>query len=102
MTILSQRSIVLFCVLISSFITAQQEIYTVQRGDSLESIAQNKLEDPRLWTQLAKYNRLLDPNLIKIGQKILIPTQDQLLLKAKEQDKLTGRLEVIGRYLSQF
>ena len=102
MAILSQLSIILFCVLISSFITAQQEIYTVQRGDSLESIAQNKLEDPRLWTQLAKYNRLLDPNLIKIGQKILIPTQDQLLLKAKEQDKLTGRLEVIGRYLSQF
>ncbi len=102
MKILSQCSVILFCVLISSFITAEQEIYTVQRGDSLESIAQNKLQDPRLWPQLAKYNRLLDPNLIKIGQKILIPTQDQLLLKAKEQNKLIDRLEVIGKYLSQF
>ena len=101
MAVFGQCSIISFFLLISSFVSAQQEVYIVQQKDSLEKIAQDKLQDARLWPQLAKYNRIPDPNLIKTGQRIVIPTREQLLLKTKEQDNFKDRLEVIERYLSQ-
>ncbi len=45
-------------------------IYVVKKGDTLYDIA---LEHGTTWQVLAKYNKLTNPHLIRIGQKILIP-----------------------------
>ncbi|WP_397364716.1 bifunctional 2',3'-cyclic-nucleotide 2'-phosphodiesterase/3'-nucleotidase [Paenibacillus sp.] len=45
-------------------------IYVVKKGDTLYDIA---LDHGTTWQVLAKYNKLSNPHLIRIGQKILIP-----------------------------
>ncbi|MGG6313682.1 bifunctional 2',3'-cyclic-nucleotide 2'-phosphodiesterase/3'-nucleotidase [Paenibacillus macerans] len=47
-------------------------VYTVKKGDTLYDIA---LEHKTTWQALAKYNKLANPHLIRIGQKILIPVK---------------------------
>ncbi|MCK8486572.1 bifunctional 2',3'-cyclic-nucleotide 2'-phosphodiesterase/3'-nucleotidase [Paenibacillus sp. MBLB2552] len=47
-------------------------VYIVKKGDTLYDIA---LEHGTTWQALAKYNKLSNPHLIRIGQKILIPVQ---------------------------
>jgi len=101
MMILGRRSTILLFLWLGSFVIAQQEIYTVQKGDTLEKIAQDKLQDARLWVQLAKYNSIPNPNLIKTRQRIVIPTKAQLLLKGKEQESLQARVKVVERQLAQ-
>ena len=80
---------------------AQEDIYTIQKGDTLEKIAEDKLEDASLWLKLAKYNSISNPNLIKAGQKIIIPTEAQLLLKSKQRESLEERVESLERMFSQ-
>ena len=101
MMILGRRSTILLFLWLGSFVIAQQEIYTVQKGDTLGKIAQDKLQDARLWVQLAKYNSIPNPNLIKTRQRIVIPTKAQLLLKGKEQESLQARVKVVERQLAQ-
>ncbi|MCH1641393.1 bifunctional 2',3'-cyclic-nucleotide 2'-phosphodiesterase/3'-nucleotidase [Paenibacillus timonensis] len=47
-------------------------VYIVKKGDTLYDIA---LKHGTTWQALAKYNKLANPHLIRIGQKILIPVQ---------------------------
>lgn len=47
--------------------------YTVKRGDTLSSIAGEKLGDPALWRPLAEENNLDDPLSITPGQVLVIP-----------------------------
>lgn len=50
--------------------------YTVQSGDSLSKIAQQKLGDANKWRQIYDANRATigdDPDLIKPGQRLRIP-----------------------------
>ena len=101
MMIFGLRSTILLFLWLGSFVIAQQEVYRVQQGDTLEKIAQDKLQDARLWVQLAKYNSILNPNLIKTSQRIIIPTKAQLLLKVKEQEDLQARVKVVERQLAQ-
>ena len=91
MMIFGLRSTILLFLWLGSFVIAQQEVYTVQQGDTLEKIAQDKLQDARLWVQLAKYNTIPTPNLIKTRQRIVIPTKAQLLLKGKESGNPTSQ-----------
>ncbi|GMK43494.1 2',3'-cyclic-nucleotide 2'-phosphodiesterase [Paenibacillus glycanilyticus] len=46
-------------------------VYTVKKGDTLWEIARKY---GTTWQQLAKYNKLKNPNRIYVGQKLLIPT----------------------------
>lgn len=50
--------------------TKQETIYTVEAGDVLWKIANSF---GLSWEELAKYNDLQNPNLIIVGQKLLIP-----------------------------
>jgi 2',3'-cyclic-nucleotide 2'-phosphodiesterase/3'-nucleotidase len=50
----------------------KDDVYVVKSGDVLSSIALTYGVD---WNTLAKYNKLKNPNLIYIGQKILIPAK---------------------------
>jgi hypothetical protein len=47
--------------------------YTVQAGDKLIAIASQLLQDPGLWSEVAQFNRMAQPDRIAIGQSIQIP-----------------------------
>lgn len=51
---------------------AKDIVYTVKKGDTLSEIA---VAHGTTWQKLAAYNKLANPHLILIGQKILIPTE---------------------------
>ena len=84
MTLLNQYLKISLFLLLSNSAVGQQEVYIVQRGDTLGKISQDQFQDAGLWAQLAKYNKISNPNLIKTRQRIVIPTKAQLLLKTKE------------------
>ncbi len=56
-------------------IEIQPVFYTIQKGDSLSKIAQQKYGDPMKWKALFEANRevIKDPDLIYPGQQIRIP-----------------------------
>ena len=51
------------------------ETYVVQPGDSLSKIAKEKYGDMMRWPEIFEANKelLKDPNLIQVGQKLVIP-----------------------------
>lgn len=56
----------------------EPERYTIRPGDSLSKIAKTVLQDEKAWELLAEINNLKNPNLIRVGQEILLPTKEQL------------------------
>jgi LysM repeat protein len=49
------------------------QTYVVKRGDCLSEIARSFLGDGNRWPELAKLNRLANPNRLLIGQTLQIP-----------------------------
>jgi ABC-type amino acid transport substrate-binding protein len=56
-------------------ITSQENLYIVQRGDSLSKIAAKVLNDGRRWKELAARNNIGNNYLIVPGQKIIMPNK---------------------------
>jgi LysM repeat protein len=54
--------------------TGETEIYVVKRGDSLSAIAARSGVTP---SRLLEINDLADPNLIYVGQRLIIPVSQQ-------------------------
>lgn len=52
-----------------------QKMYTVKKGDSLSKIAKEFYGDMKEWKKIYEANRdqIKDPNLIQIGQELVIP-----------------------------
>lgn len=73
-------------VLCASLGMAQEDIYTIQEGDTLERIAEESLGKASLWLQLAKYNHLPNPDAIQSGQEIVIPGKAQLLVELRRRE----------------
>ena len=55
--------------------STDREMYRVQRGDTLQSIAENRYCDPAMWTAIFRRNRdhISHADLIYAGQMIIIP-----------------------------
>ncbi len=47
--------------------------YTVQAGDTLFGIAEREYGDGTLYSVIAAQNQLADPNVIAVGQQLLVP-----------------------------
>lgn len=47
--------------------------YSVERGDTLWHIAKRAYNDPMQYRRIAEANKLKNPNLIILGQKLYIP-----------------------------
>ncbi len=52
---------------------SQSYSYQIRRGDTLSSIAQDRLGDASKFYALARYNNIPDPRMIAAGQTIRIP-----------------------------
>ena len=52
----------------------RQDSYTVQKGDTLSSIAEKKYNDGRVWPELARFNGIEPPYSLRAGQEIKLPT----------------------------
>jgi len=77
-----------------------EQLYTVAPKDCLWDLCQRFYQKPLLWPQLFAYNNrpeiirgtaILDPDLILIGQKLVIPSREQL----------TGNSDTIKAKVSQ-
>ncbi len=51
--------------------------YTVKDKDTLSSIAKNVLGDEKRWQEIAKINPQINPNRIKAGMVINMPSSQQ-------------------------
>ncbi|BDA79267.1 hypothetical protein LPTSP3_g21970 [Leptospira kobayashii] len=76
------RYILILCLILFSqtqFLTADEEpklepiTITVQKGENLSLISKKYLEDSNRWSELLKYNKIPNPNLIKPGMTLTIP-----------------------------
>lgn len=47
----------------------------VSRGDTLVALAERYLEQPFSWREIARHNRLKDPDLIRPGQALAVPAR---------------------------
>ncbi len=50
--------------------------YVVQEGDTLETIAEQKLGTAEKWKLIAEANGIDDPRSLRVGQKLKIPARD--------------------------
>jgi 5'-nucleotidase len=53
--------------------TGAGSTYTVQKGDTLWSIAQRIYGDGKKWQSIAQANGNLDPRQLKVGQTLTLP-----------------------------
>jgi ABC-type amino acid transport substrate-binding protein len=53
--------------------TTREHIYTVKHGDTLNLIASSQLGNGARYTEIQRRNNLPNPNLILIGQQLVIP-----------------------------
>ena len=60
--------------LLQTKITAGETTYVVKAGDTLSTIAQQLLGDKLKYNLIETRNNLPNPNLISVGQKLIIPT----------------------------
>ncbi|HWB20358.1 MAG TPA: LysM peptidoglycan-binding domain-containing protein [Phycisphaerales bacterium] len=60
----------------SSTLSQAKTEYVVKSGDTLSSIAQDWFGEPRKWVLISRENPLADPNRLKIGQKLRLPSKD--------------------------
>jgi nucleoid-associated protein YgaU len=56
-------------------ITPEGKTYTVVKGDSLSKIAKREYGDAREWRKIYEANKdvIDDPDLIEVGQSLIIP-----------------------------
>ncbi|MBI2032811.1 MAG: LysM peptidoglycan-binding domain-containing protein, partial [Candidatus Levybacteria bacterium] len=67
--------------------------YEVKEGDSLWTIAEKEYKDGFKWTEIAKANKLGNPDLIEKGMKLTLPeiTRAEVEEDSKiEGEKITG------------
>jgi len=57
--------------------------YTIKPGDDLWSISENVYKDGYKWVEIAKVNKLENPGLIHVGNKLIIPTIAPTFLQEK-------------------
>ncbi|OGH22415.1 MAG: hypothetical protein A3D75_00015 [Candidatus Levybacteria bacterium RIFCSPHIGHO2_02_FULL_37_18] len=69
----------------------EQEKYTVASGDTLWSIAEKKYNAGEKWDVIAQANKITDPTVLKEGDKLDIPKNEQKMSpKYKDEQQVTS------------
>jgi LysM repeat protein len=68
--------------------------YIVQKGDTLGKIAKNELGDFTLWKKVMEWNNIENPNLIQVGQEIILE-EGAAVLPARSTQKVSSTQEEI-------
>jgi nucleoid-associated protein YgaU len=63
---------------------SQNKNYEVVRGDSLWKIAEKEYGNGNEWVNIAKENKLTNPRVLIIGQKLILPKNDQTKIAEKQ------------------
>lgn len=72
-TVVYLLALCLFSTPLYAEVDVQSEyLYTVQPGDNLSTFSQNILDTTKRWPEVARYNKLKDPQVIKPGQVLRI------------------------------
>ena len=71
--------------------------YTVKKGDTMFSIAQETLGDGNLWPKIVELNNLKNARSLKIGQVISIPLTEAEIAAAQEQAAIQAAEEEAAR-----
>lgn len=74
--------------------------YTVKPGDDLWSISENVYNDGYKWIEIAKANKIENPGLINVGNKLTIPKVEKKSVvmksdKVVENNSITGNTYII-------
>ncbi|MBI5740297.1 MAG: LysM peptidoglycan-binding domain-containing protein [Nitrospirae bacterium] len=76
----------MFCVAGAHAQETKSEEYVVQKADTLWGISGSRLQDPFLWPKLWNVNpHISNPDLILPGEKLIIPSREELLRQASPQ-----------------
>ena len=59
------------------------QVYVVKKGDSLWKIAETVYKDGYRWLDIAKANKLANPNILLVGQKLTLPGLKTMELKTE-------------------
>jgi len=79
--------------LVTGIIAAENpEVYVVKKGETLYSISVDKYGVNNLWPQLATYNKIKNPHTLRTGDKLVVPNESDLLIKANEMKNLKGNI----------
>ena len=76
--------------------------YTIKPGDDLWSISQNVYSDGYKWVEIAKVNKLENPGLIHVGNKLFIPKVEKAKMvkqgnkPASESNKIITNSAISG------
>lgn len=75
--------------------TTAAQTYEVKEGDSLWTIAEMEYKDGYKWTEIAKANKIENPNIIEKGMKLTVPEIAKAEVKEEEVkmeagEKITG------------
>ena len=65
--------------------------YEVKEGDSLWTIAEKEYNDGYKWTEIAKANKLENPDVIEKGMKLILPS-----IAANEEVKMGAEEKITG------
>lgn len=75
----------------------KNRVYIVQKGDTLGAISRNFSGNAKDYLQLANANNISNPDLIEVGQKIIIPEKFDKPLKFNELPT-NNRISIIDDY----
>ncbi|NMB56881.1 LysM peptidoglycan-binding domain-containing protein [Candidatus Beckwithbacteria bacterium] len=71
--------------------TATPSSYLAQEGDSLQTIARVFYGNEMYWTEIAAENQIDNPDLLTVGQKIILPEIASLSAEKKEPEVLSAQ-----------
>ncbi len=80
-------------LMVASSLDAAVTSYTVQKGESLTSIAAKFYGNREHFREIALYNRISDPSLIRPGQRITLPYSEMLTLGRGESLSMITKKE---------
>jgi nucleoid-associated protein YgaU len=64
--------------------------YVIETGDTFSSVAEGWFGDATKWSLIAKANPTIDPQRLKVGQKIYLPPKDAVNASAEPEPVVTN------------